>query len=95
MKNRVSWLICMAFLTLILAGIVVSRIESRDEIIFGGAEGAYVQTDTYQYKDPNATPEVVEVDDGWPEIDITQASTAWSTIRRSSCCRPRLNRSAA
>ena len=73
MRNRVSWLICMGFLALILAGIVVSRIESRDEIIFGGVDGAYVHTDTYQYKDPNATPEVVEVDDGWPDIDITQA----------------------
>ena len=73
MKNKVSWLICMAFLTLVLSGIVVSRIQSKDEIILGGAEGAYVHTDSYEYKNPNATPEVVEVDDGWPDIDITQA----------------------
>ena len=73
MKNKVSWLICMAFLTLILSGIVVSRIQAKDEIILGGAEGAYVHTDSYEYKNPNATPEVVEVDDGWPDIDITQA----------------------
>ena len=73
MKNRVSWLLCMGFLTLILAAIVVSHIQSREEIILGGAEGAYVQTDTYVYSDPNAASEETEVDDGWPDIDITQA----------------------
>ncbi len=73
MKNRVAWLLCMAVLSLALAGIVASRLENKTEVIFGGADGAIVSTDSYQFAEANATPtpEVAE-DDGWPDIDITQ-----------------------
>ena len=62
----------MAFLLVILSGIVVSRVQSQDEIILGGVDGAYIHTDTYIYTDPNAETETVEADDGWPDIDITE-----------------------
>ncbi|MBQ9662117.1 MAG: M15 family metallopeptidase [Oscillospiraceae bacterium] len=73
MKNRVAWLLCMAALSLVLAGIVLSRLEAKTDIIFGGMDGAIVSTDTYVYEDPNKAEETEEeVDDGWPDIDITQ-----------------------
>ena len=72
MKNKVGWLICMAFLLIVLSGIVVSRIQTQDEIIMGGVDGAYIHTDTYVYTDPNAGTEVTEEEAGWPDIDITQ-----------------------
>ena len=73
MKNRVAWLLCMAALSLVLAGIVLSRLEAKTDIIFGGVDGAIVSTDTYVYEDPDANQnEGEEEDDGWPDIDITQ-----------------------
>ena len=71
MKQKITWLLCMAVLSMVLAGIVISRVQSGTEIIFGGADGALINTDTYSTVDPNATP-TPEVDEGWPEIDITQ-----------------------
>ena len=71
MKQKITWLLCMAVLSMVLAGIVISRVQSGTEIIFGGADGALINTDTYSTVDPNATP-TPEVDEGWPDIDITQ-----------------------
>ena len=73
MKNRVAWLLCMGVLSLVLAGIVMSRLEAKTDVIFGGADGAIVSTDSYVFAAANTTPTPeVEVDDGWPDIDITQ-----------------------
>ena len=73
MKNRVAWLLCMAALSIALAAIVASRLNSKTDVIFGGAEGAIVATDSYRFAEANVTPtpEVSE-NDGWPDIDITQ-----------------------
>ncbi len=70
-KGRVLWLLCMAGLCLVLYTIVVSRIENRTDVIFGGADGAYIRSDSVSFLDPNAvaTPEPTE--DIWPQIDIT------------------------
>ncbi len=72
MKDRVSWILTMALLLLVLTGIVVSRVQSRTDIIFGGAEGAYIRSDTFVYEDPNANVDQTEDEDDWPDIDITQ-----------------------
>ncbi len=73
MQKKVAWLLCMGALTLVLSGIVFSRLDSRTDVIFGGMDGAIVQTDTYTFGAADATPTPeVEVDDGWPDIDITQ-----------------------
>ena len=47
MKNRVAWLLCMGVLCLVLAGIVMSRLETKTDVIFGGVDGAIVSTDSY------------------------------------------------
>jgi len=73
MKQKIAWLLCMAVLSIVLAGIVVSRVRTGTEIIFGGVDGAYINTDTYSTADPNATPTPeIDTDAGWPDIDITQ-----------------------
>lgn len=76
MNNRkVLWLLCMAALSLVLYTIVVSRAQNRTDVIFGGAEGAYVRSDSMSFADPNAaTPEPTE--DIWPDIDINLSQYA-------------------
>ena len=68
--KKVLWLMVMACLGIALYTIVVSRINSHSDIIFGGAEGAYVSSDTVVF----AEPEVVELTEedllDWPDIDI-------------------------
>ena len=61
----------MALLLLSLYSIVISRIQSRTDVILGGADGAYVYSDNMSFNDPSqyATPEPTE--DIWPDIDIT------------------------
>ena len=70
-QQRTVWIICMAMLILFLYGIVASRIQSRTDVILGGADGAYVRSDSVSFTDPSlfATPEPTE--DNWPKIDIT------------------------
>ena len=73
MRQKVAWLLCMGALSLVLAAILISRAQSRTEIIFGGIDGAYVQTDSYTIEDPNAEKETEEdINAGWPDIDITE-----------------------
>ncbi len=73
MRQKVAWLLCMGTLSLVLAAILISRAQSRTEIIFGGIDGAYVQTDSYTIEDPNAEKETEEdINAGWPDIDITE-----------------------
>ena len=39
MREKVSWLLSMAFLLVVLSGIVISRAEHRTDVIFGGNGG--------------------------------------------------------
>lgn len=70
-KRKVLWLLTMAALSIIIYTIVISRMDSRTDVIFGGVDGAYVSSDKVSFIDPNAveTPEPTE--DIWPDIDIT------------------------
>lgn len=70
-KRKVLWLLTMAGLCIIIYTIVISRMDSRTDVIFGGVDGAYVSSDKVNFTDPNAvaTPEPTE--DIWPDIDIT------------------------
>ncbi|MCR5137032.1 MAG: M15 family metallopeptidase [Oscillospiraceae bacterium] len=72
MRDRVSWLLCMALLLLVLAGIVISRAQGRTDIIFGGADGVYVR-DEGIVAAPVEEEQDDSTDEGWPDIDITQA----------------------
>ena len=69
-KRKVLWLLTMAGLCIIIYTIVVSRMDSRTDVIFGGVDGAYVSSDKVNFVNPNAiaTPEpTVNI---WPDIDI-------------------------
>lgn len=61
----------MAGLCLVLYTIVVSRMESSTNVIFGGAQGAYVKSDSVTFVDMNATPTPEPTVDIWPQL--TQA----------------------
>lgn len=61
----------MAGLCLVLYTIVVSRMEGSTNVIFGGAEGAYVKSDSVTFMDMNATPTPEPTVDIWPKL--TQA----------------------
>ena len=69
--KKTAWLICMAALSLVLYTIVISRMERMENVILGGVDGAFVNSDSVSFVDLNAvaTPEPTE--DIWPKIDIT------------------------
>lgn len=71
MKKKIAWILCMAGLCLVLYTIVVSRMEGSTNVIFGGAEGAYVKSDSVTFMDMNATPTPEPTVDIWPKL--TQA----------------------
>ena len=71
MKRKVAWILSMIGLCLVLYTIVVSRMENSTDVIFGGAEGAYVKSDSVTFIDMNATPTPEPTVDIWPQL--TQA----------------------
>ena len=58
----------MIGLCLVLYTLVVSRMESSTNVIFGGAEGAYVKSDSVTFMDMNATPTPEPTVDIWPQL---------------------------
>jgi D-alanyl-D-alanine carboxypeptidase len=62
----------MGVLCLALAAIVMSRLETKTDVIFGGIDGAIVSTDSYVVPGVDETEETEAVDEGWPDIDITE-----------------------
>ena len=72
-RQKIGFLLCMAALCLVLYTIVLSRMDSRTDVIFGSAEGGFIRSDNASYVDPAtyATPEpTVNI---WPDIDINQS----------------------
>ena len=70
-KRKVLWLLTMAGLCIIIYTIVISRMESRTDVIFGGVDGAYVSSDKVNFTNPNAVETPEPTVDIWPDIDIT------------------------
>ena len=68
MKKKIAWILCMIGLCLVLYTVVVSRMESSTNVIFGGAEGAYVKSDSVTFMDMNATPTPEPTVDIWPQL---------------------------
>lgn len=68
MKKKVAWILCMIGLCLGLYTIIVSRMESSTNVIFGGAEGAYVKSDSVTFVDMNATATPEPTVDIWPKL---------------------------
>ena len=68
MKKKTMWLITMLGLCLVLYTIVVSRMESSTNVIFGGAEDAFVRTDSMNFTDLSATETPEPTVDIWPKL---------------------------
>jgi hypothetical protein len=54
----------MGVLCLVLAGIVMSRLETKTDVIFGGIDGAIVSTDSYVAAGADDVYELEAGDDG-------------------------------
>ena len=68
MKKKTMWIITMLGLCLVLYTIVVSRMESSTNVIFGGAENAFVRTDSMNFTDLSATETPEPTVDIWPKL---------------------------
>ena len=68
MKKKTMWIITMLGLCLVLYTIVVSRMESSTNVIFGGAEYAFVRTDSMNFTDLSATETPEPTVDIWPKL---------------------------
>ena len=68
MKKKTMWIITVLGLCLVLYTIVVSRMESSTSVIFGGAEDAFVRTDSMNFTDLSATETPEPTVDIWPKL---------------------------
>ena len=68
MKKKTMWIITMLGLCLVLYTIVESRMESSTNVIFGGAEDAFVRTDSMNFTDLSATETPEPTVDIWPKL---------------------------
>ena len=68
MTKKTMWIITMLGLCLVLYTIVVSRMESSTNVIFGGAEDAFVRTDSMNFTDLSATETPEPTVDIWPKL---------------------------
>lgn len=66
--QKTFWIICMAGLCLVLFTLVRSRSESTTQIIFGGAQGAYVDGNSASYINPDAVETPEPTVDIWPVL---------------------------
>lgn len=71
MKKKIAWLLSMAGLCLVLYTIVASRMEHSTNVIFGGADGAFVKSDSVTFVDMSAPATPEPTVDIWPKL--TQA----------------------
>ncbi len=86
MKRKTMWIITMLGLCLVLYTIVVSRMESSTNVIFGGAEEAFVRTDSMNYSDLSATETPEPTVDIWPQLttdDFEENHCLWM-VRENS-----------
>ena len=66
-KKKTLWILTMMALCLVLYTIVVSRMETGANIIFGGEDGAFIRADSLNFDvGPTETPEPTE--DIWPKL---------------------------
>lgn len=86
MKKKTMWIITMLGLCLVLYTIVVSRMESSTSVIFGGAEDAFVKTDSMNFTDLSATETPEPTVDIWPKLttdDFEENHCLWM-VRENS-----------
>ena len=74
-NNKLLMLLTAGFLCLVLYTLVTMRSDSKVAVVFGGADGAYIDSDNYTLADPNRVePTEAPVDDGWPKITLDEIS---------------------
>ena len=86
MKKKTMWIITMLGLCLVLYTIVVSRMESSTNVIFGGAEDAFVRTDSMNFTDLSETETPEPTVDIWPKLttdDFEENHCLWM-VRENS-----------
>ena len=98
MKKKTMWIITMLGLCLVLYTIVVSRMESSTNVIFGGAEDAFVRTDSMNFTDLSATETPEPTVDIWPTLttdDFEKNPCLWmvrENSRLSSAYKPDISK---
>lgn len=77
-RNKLLWLFEVAALCLVLYVIIDSRLDASSSVIMGGAEGAYVSSDSVTFDNPAATQEPSAEDLlDWPDIDFDSDDTRY------------------
>ncbi len=69
--KKTAWIICMLGLCVALYTIVISRMDRTENVILGGTDGAFVNSDSVTFIDLNAVETPEPTVDIWPKIDIT------------------------
>ena len=70
-RNKLAWILLTGALCLVLYTIVVMRSDNKTTVILGGLDGAFVESDSLTFVDPNAAVETPEPTvDIWPQLDI-------------------------
>ena len=70
-RNKLAWIILTGALCLLLYSIVVMRSDNKTTVILGGVDGAFVESDSLTFIDPNAVVETPEPTvDIWPQLDL-------------------------
>ena len=70
-RKKILWILGMAVCCLALYTIVISRIDRLEQVIFPGADGAYVSSDSASFAALNVTETPEPTVDIWPVIDLT------------------------
>ena len=68
MKKKTLWIKTMLGLCLVLYTIVMARMENSTSVIFGGAEDAFIQSDSVTFTDINAVATPEPTVDIWPAL---------------------------
>ena len=70
-RNKLAWILLTGALCLVLYTIVVMRSDNKTSVILGGIDGAFVESDSLTFVDPNAVVETPEPTvDIWPQLDL-------------------------
>lgn len=73
-NGKLAGLLTIIALCIVAYTIVASRSEAKTDIIFGGVQGAYVQSDKMTFSSGSSSAEIVveeEPEEEWPDIEVS------------------------
>jgi LAS superfamily LD-carboxypeptidase LdcB len=71
-RNKLAWILLAGALCLLLYSIVIMRSDNKTAVILGGLDGAFVESDSITFVDPNASVETPEPTvDIWPQLELS------------------------